>query len=149
MRRAGCLVLKPIQPSHELLIPIRKAGHAASGNSEWRNWHSAQMKSALRAIISGVNGDCARRSQNLVKLDINLVSPGTRPKLALTHARHCTPNASAFSCGRASGCKAQTLQPAPPPADSALPNHRRCNKYATEQCLCLRANMRCRWAADC
>ena len=33
-------------------------------------------------------------------LDITTVSSGTQPKLAPPHARHCTPNASAFSCGR-------------------------------------------------
>ena len=50
-------------PSHERLIPLPKAGHAASDNSEWRNWHSAPVKCALRAISSGLNGDCAGRSK--------------------------------------------------------------------------------------
>ena len=79
----------------------------------------ALVKYALRAIILGVNGDCAGR-QNLVMLDINPIASGTQPKLAPPHGRHCTPNASASSCGRASGCKAQTLQPAPPRVDSPL-----------------------------
>ena len=76
-----------------------------------RNWAVAPVKYALRAISLGVNGDCAGR--------------GTQPTLAPPHARHCSPSALAFSRGRASGCKAQALQPAPPRADSALPNHSR------------------------
>jgi malate dehydrogenase (oxaloacetate-decarboxylating)(NADP+) len=59
------------------------------------------------------------------KLDIKPVSSGTQPTLALPHARHCTPNALAFTRWRASGYKAKALQPAPPRADPAVPNHRR------------------------
>ena len=49
------------------------------------------------------------------KLDINPVSSGTQPTLALPHARHRTPNASAFSCGRATaGANAKLYNPRHP-----------------------------------
>jgi hypothetical protein len=72
-----------------------------------------------------------RRAKSIPeKQDINPVSSGTQPMLALPHARHYTPNAnasaSAFSCGRGhSGCQTQTLQPAPPRAHAALRNNSR------------------------
>ena len=48
-------------------------------------------------------------------LDINLLSSGTQPKLALPHARRCTPNASALSCGRATaGAKPKLYNPRHP-----------------------------------
>ncbi len=63
-----------------------------------------------------------------LNIEFNLLPNQTsfqQPTLALPHARHCTPNASAFSRGWASGCQTQALQPAPPRTHAALPNHSR------------------------
>ena len=54
-------------------------------------------------------------------LDVSPVSSDTQPLLGPPHARHCTPNASAFSREWANGCKAKALQPAPPRTHAAVP----------------------------
>jgi len=47
-----------------------------------KNRSVAPVPYALCAISLGVNGYYAGRSQNIVMLDVNLVSPGTQPTLA-------------------------------------------------------------------
>ena len=101
-------------PSHERLIPLPKAGHAASDNSEWRNWHSAHSKCALRAISSGLNGDCAGRSQNLVKLDMNPESSSTQPELPLPLPAAARPTQAHSHAGGQAGAKPKLYNPRHP-----------------------------------
>ena len=72
-------MLVPTHPTKELLsqLPMSRTQRLKKNRSV------APVKYALRAISLGVNGDCAGRSQNLVKLDIKL---GIQPTLALPHA---------------------------------------------------------------
>ena len=103
-----------MQPSYERLIPLRKASHAASGNSEWRNWHGDPVKYALGAISSGLNGDCAGRSQNLVKLDMNPESSSTQPELPLPLPATARPTQAHSHAGGQAGAKPKLYNPRHP-----------------------------------